>query len=544
MRTNDLACCVMIAMLASACGGASEVARPDQPTAAEALDESEEICVDGEIPAEGTPLVVNWRDDDRAALEAAMNRGVAVVRYTCDGIEVLRACRAPGGYAYSAVSRKTNVVAMRDGAEMQANFGTGLAALRGVEASVATGRTLQLAYVLVGLDATTVARVAEDELDGRCEGATHFIYDVSRGAFALDTSAGSEGMVAAEILGRGASAAGSTQRDTLARDGDVEACEAASDAHAEPIANCRAPLRVSLFALDAPGEERAIAETGTRRDARSCPRGFVYTDDQCVREGAATAYLCRLGDVEGCQRQCVAGSAGSCGRFASALIEVIHADGSGRDVIRASLAQLEEVETELRAACDEGEGPACSAVAFVRFRDLTGEARARNQREGMEFSEKACLAGDAHGCRLTRQAYTTDAGQIVGVELDPEAFASILARGCARGAALPCLQLAELYAMGYAVRQDLETAQPLAERACRGGLSTACVLAASLAMPGRRCARALTHYSNAVPRDATSEHRGALPRICRRVTARPEVAEEFLSRACELSSTHCDLRPR
>jgi uncharacterized protein len=543
MRTKNLAYGVMLAISASACGGASEVARPDQPTAAEALGESEDVCVDGEIPAEGTPLVVNWRDDDRAALEAAMNRGVAVVRYTCDGIEVLRACHAPGGYGYSAVSRKTNVVAMRDGAEVQANFGTGLAALRGVEASVAVGRTLQLAYVLVGLDATTVARVAEDELDGRCEGATHFIYDVSRGAFALDTSAGSEGMVAAEILGRGASAAGSTQRDTLARDGDVEACEAASDAHAEPIANCRAPLRVSLFALDAPGEG-ARAEIGTRRDARSCPRGFVYTDDQCVREGAAAAYLCRPGDVEGCQRQCEAGSAGSCGRFASALIEVIHADGSGRDAIRASLAQLEEVETELRAACDEGEGPACSAVAFVRFRDLTGEARARNQREGMEFSEKACLAGDAHGCRLIRQAYTTDSGRIVGVDLDPEAFASILSRGCARGAALPCLQLAELYAMGYAVRQDLETAQPLAERACRGGLSTACVLAASLAMPGRRCAEALTHYADAAPRDATSEQRGALFRICRHATSRPEVAEELLTRACELSSAHCNLRPR
>ena len=41
----------------------------------------------------------------RAELEAAMQSGIAVVHYGCDGIRVLGDCKIKGEYAYASIPR-------------------------------------------------------------------------------------------------------------------------------------------------------------------------------------------------------------------------------------------------------------------------------------------------------------------------------------------------------------------------------------------------------------------------------------------------------
>jgi hypothetical protein len=518
------------AIAAVSCKTTSEAARPDQPTAEEAL-EVEWECDPEELPDESTPLVVNWSESDRATLETAMQKGVAVVRYSCDGIEVLRACTVPGEYAYSPVSLKEKVVRMDDKAAVQANFGTGLSFVKGVEAEIAAGRSLQLAYVMAGMRSTTVPRVSGDELEGRCDGATHFVYDVSLGAFAMDTAANGEAMAAADLFGRGASVSGGSEKSVARQDGDPEACKNSAGTD-DAAAGCGAPLRVSLFAID---EARSTATaTPTRRDARTCPAGFVWSDDQCIEEAKAESFLCEVGDLKTCVAQCKKGSDGSCGRAAVAFNDVLVDRDAGRDAKQSTLDEMEPLEDRFRQACDSGEGPACTAVAYIRFRNLTGPEKERNQAEGVKYSEKGCLNGEAQACRMIRRAYLTTSGQIVGVELDPEKFISILQRGCARGSALPCQFLGEAYALGSNVEKDLDTARSFARRACHGDRADACMLAGGLELGGDRCESMLKRYAAMVPKDVASKERNKLSSICPAEPADVQRGTALRASACDL----------
>jgi hypothetical protein len=64
--------------------GAGEAVRPDAIRGAAALGESGGTCP----TPHSTPLVVDWKADERADLEVAMQHGVAVVSYTCTGIKL------------------------------------------------------------------------------------------------------------------------------------------------------------------------------------------------------------------------------------------------------------------------------------------------------------------------------------------------------------------------------------------------------------------------------------------------------------------------
>lgn len=517
-------------MTASACNGAAEVARPDQPTATQAVGEPEQACTPEHLPAESAPLVVDWSDEQRAALEASMARGVAVVRYGCEGVEVLRACHLPGEYGYSAVSLKERTIQMEDGAALRANFSANLPFIKGVEAELAAGRTLQLATLLRGVRATTLAQASHDQLEGRCEGATHFVYDVSVGAFAMDTLARGEGSAGVDLLGKGGSASGVSSKAVAQRDGDPEACRATRPAgEVSPVSGCGAPLRVSLFALDA--AKPTGEPDGTRRDARTCPEGFVWSEAQCVARAQAESFLCEAGELSQCEAQCERGSEASCGRMAQVQIGRITAGGAG---VREALDALEGRGARLDAACELGEGAACTAMAYVRFRNLTGKAKKDNQIKGMDYAERGCVAGDAAGCALVRRAYLTESGRMVGVKLDAAHFAEILQRGCARGSALPCQHLAEAYLLGEGVSEDREAARAMARRACLGDQAAACMLEGALEGDGAACQRWMTRYVEAAPEDASAPTRQRLPQTCAPAQqARPE-AGEALRRACRL----------
>ncbi len=246
-----------------------------------------------------------------------MSRGIAVVKSSCDGVEVLKACSVAGEYAYRGISRKTKVIKMKDESSISANLGPATLPVS-VSADLKQGKSLDLAYVFVGSDATTVGSVSRDMLKGRCEGATHFVYQASVGAFALGTSAAGE----AARRGRGLRVRqgrrlGASNKSTETTDGDLKACEAASDGAKSKTEGCKALFRVQLYPID----DKPQAAPLVARDVRSCPPGFAFSDGACLASSEVKAPLCEHGDLEGCKAQCLAGSDESCGRFSATVIE-------------------------------------------------------------------------------------------------------------------------------------------------------------------------------------------------------------------------------
>lgn len=179
-----------------------------------------------------------------------MQRGVAVLSYSCDGPKILKGCSVEGDYSYAPVSAKTQLIEMRDQGELMANFGGVPQFPAEVYAQMQQGRSLKLAYTLIGTRTADIAEVSPEQLVGRCDGATHFVFETQLGAFVLDTAEAGSAESAVDMLEYG-SAKGSTasDRSALATDGNTEACAEASEYDDEAVAGCKALLRASLMAI-------------------------------------------------------------------------------------------------------------------------------------------------------------------------------------------------------------------------------------------------------------------------------------------------------
>ena len=86
-------------LLSPIVSGATCASAPPSPDDAVKLEEKQTLtsreasrCEEDGVPGDHSPLVVHWPDTQRAALESAMTRGVAVIKYTCEGVEVLPGC--------------------------------------------------------------------------------------------------------------------------------------------------------------------------------------------------------------------------------------------------------------------------------------------------------------------------------------------------------------------------------------------------------------------------------------------------------------------
>lgn len=242
---------VFMGVLATAfeMGCAGGAARPDEINAAEAIGEGQD-CTPESAKKDHDHFIVGWTEGSRTSLETAMGRGVAVVNYSCDGVKILNACKVDGGYNYAGVSRKTKLVEMADSGSMSAQLGGGANIPAELRAEIAQGRQLNLAYVLVGTWSTDTYEVTRDQLVGRCDGATHFLFEAQLGAFVLESGERGKAAAAATILGYGgASADQSSERRARTTDGDPNACDNAGSGDTEPISGCRALMRANLMAI-------------------------------------------------------------------------------------------------------------------------------------------------------------------------------------------------------------------------------------------------------------------------------------------------------
>ena len=223
------------------------------------------------IHSRSRPLVIEWPAADRGSLERHLGRGLAVVRYEGCRMEVLRGCHVPGSrYRYGGFTRKAEEVRMRDADELHANLPIGASALEG---KLARASALSVEIAMVGMHEADRDGVYLDELQGRCEGATHLVSGVQVGAYAFWLEREAElGGAAGLAGGPGVGVRSRVERELLSSDGDPAACAQASLDDSAPPAGCGAVIRLEVVPL---GEARTV-EPG-------CPGGLQWNGPQCER---------------------------------------------------------------------------------------------------------------------------------------------------------------------------------------------------------------------------------------------------------------------
>lgn len=238
-------------LFGTGCAGLSEALRPDQQNAAHALGSDARCTPEQLLSPQGTQrFIVEWNDGDREALATEMADGVALVKYTCDGIEVLRTCAVPGEYRYRPGSRKTRSVQISDAAGASANLSSPVPAAA-VQAALEQGKALNLAYVMVGSMTAGVKEVARSQASrAACQEATHFVYQAQVGAFAIESGEQGQALAAADILDyANVDAGASSGRQSLSGDGHAENCENSSLQDEEPPEGCNGMMSVSILPL-------------------------------------------------------------------------------------------------------------------------------------------------------------------------------------------------------------------------------------------------------------------------------------------------------
>ena len=412
-------------------------------TAGEVL--GEKACVT--VPAEGRPLIVDWNQDDRVALEARLRRsGIAVVRYACDAIELLPDCHVEGEYGYTAVTVREKVERLSGDREISVNLpvaGVGLAAKLG--GSSGTKHGLDIALVTVGERRTTKISVERKALEGKCAGATHFVRGTTVGAFAVRAATDESSTVGASVFGLGAQSKSASSSVTTVSDGTLDACRSGGAEALSPPVGCGAPLRLHLVALDGGGA--------------SCPTGFVWTGEKCAAD-ATVPHECERRDLADCTSQCERfGQPGSCHALARALYD---GEGIATDPVRAVALY--------RKNCDAGYAKSCGNLGIA---SSEGRGSPKDPVAAARFFDDACSAGTATACSNLGAMYFD--GQEAPENL-PLAVRLFL-RACNGGEAGGCHNLGVAYANGKGVPHDEERAVAFARRACDGGLGRSCLLA-------------------------------------------------------------------
>ncbi|MCE7893481.1 MAG: sel1 repeat family protein [Sorangiineae bacterium PRO1] len=434
------------------------------------------------VPQRATPLVMDWTSHERADLEVAMAEdGLALVRYDCKNLELIRGCAASGSYGYVGVEPKEDVLQLSDADEIRANlpaFGAK------ISAELQRGSALDLAFTTVGKRRAVTPSVARSALgtDPECQRATHFVRGAYLGAFAVKR--GQQGRIAGavEVFGAGASGLRSASSERTMKDGEASACKGLSVESGKPPARCGSALRLELVALDA-------AQTGAD-DAvvTECPEGLVPVAGKCTHRRASTGYVCNPAKPAECRAECDKGDLASCGYYGYALHYAYF--GVAKDVARARALYEQACAKNVQyacsglgimysrgeaglpkdldrdfalqdAACKAGEMRGCNNLA-VRYEDR-GE-----QEKAVELFERACSGGFAYSCANWGAKLKHGSGAPKNVAKALELFQ----KSCDAGQSKGCLELAYMYAGGLEVPQDPGKAAALYRRTCDGGRDT------------------------------------------------------------------------
>lgn len=446
---------LLLAGLLPGCGGAAgEALRPTDHTANNALTAGNGAPTCAGNAKYAKPLIVDLDADARVDLEASMKKGLVIVSYDCANVRVLTSCKLPEArYEYAGVQRKEQVVQIKNADDLSVNLPLSSAKLSG---ELTSGRTIDLALVLVGQRSTTVDTVERADLKGSCEGATHYLQNASLGAFSMQT--GSVGKVAAvaEMFGRGGSASSKSERKSMSSDGSLDDCRTSNPDAENPPAECRAPLRIELV----PIAEKLVAEASSKGEKKEtkktaeaqenpCPTGYNLVEGLCSK-AADKARLCDPKNESECKEQCDKGSPESCFNYGRLLTK--------RSPRTASIPAFKK-------ACEADLADGCASwgweLAPVDDEDPAFEA---NAKEAIKILAKSCTMGSAMGCDYAGDVYTDKSYKV----LDNTAGVRAFDRGCSLGSGSACSSLSRLYFRGELVEKNPVKAVSFLIKACQG----------------------------------------------------------------------------
>lgn len=481
-----LSCLMVVASLGCGAGAIGQAVRPDEISANQAFDEDEApSCVD--VAAYGEPLIVDWRSKSRLDLELAMRSGVAVVSYDCHRFELLTDCQLKGSYSFAAVSRKEEVIQLKDSDEVKANLPVSGAK---IGAGLERGASIDLALVLVGKKATTVTEAWREQLIGdSCQRATHFVRAATVGAFAVRKGSVGRARAAAELFEAEVSSGSSSERQSKMSDGSLQACRVSTPRDPAPPDECRAAVRLELMPVKEgkPKLGAAVRNEGLKAKDNPCPKGLVLTNNKCTVD-SSDPHLCAPDDIAGCQTQCDRGHADSCLNLAISLMYEARTEADAQRIMVAT-----------DKACEGGNLSGCDASAFMYGKCITDSKPCvrRDLAKSRALYSKACDAGFGQSCaRLANDIKWAKYGAITPDSA--KTITELFDRGCNLGHHSACWDLSRLYLRGEHVERDVVAGIELLRRSCNDGHALSCMDLARAYSDGRDISpdfpRAARHY--------------------------------------------------
>lgn len=426
-------------------GAAAQTIRPADPTASTALGEAP--C--REVTAGAEPLVVDWKPEQRGDLEVAMKDGLAVVSYSCKGIKVLADCHVDGSYTFAGMTKKEQVIKLTNSDEVAANLPLSGVTIGG---GMQRGSSIDVAMILIGKRRTTWKEPTKADLQGQCEGATHFVRSANIGAFAMQTGTSAKARAAAELFGAGAKGESSSEKSTANTDGDPKACDSSTPDAKSPPTQCGAAVRLVLAPIKAGAAAPPDKPVEAAVEAEAmCPQGLVLAEGKCTRKEDAATHLCEPNAADDCKVQCDKGHAGSCANLGR-----LHLRGAG---VEKSEAKASEV---FQKACDGGDVEGCGALGTL----VAGSDAAK----AVGLWTKACDGAVAGSCTSLGKA----ALEGTGTDKNPDKALALFVRGCDGGDPQGCASAADRTRMGK-TPEEQQRALQLDNRACQGGIPASCV---------------------------------------------------------------------
>lgn len=525
---------LVLVPLLSACtpGSVANAVKPEAPKIPGKVE-----CDPNALGGTISPLIIDWPSTLRGDLETVMaEEQVVVVSFSCDKVKVLQDCRVAGRYGYRGISVKQESTLIEGADNIHASFG---GTHGGASADYAADAKLDLAMMLVGKKSTTRISLHTGELEGECEGATHYVRRADVGAFAMTTGTSIKAGAAVEVFGQGLSGSSSAKDVRNKTDGDPKQCKGA-DAGAESApSQCGALIRVSLTPIktgDGPTKDD-MAKT-SENDGRGCPSGFVFSQGACQRKSAEMkSFLCEENNATQCSEQCKLGDFGSCGRFASyALNSTGNAD--------SLMEQIASMRENMDKACSADEGSACAALFGLDFLGVMGKVdtptpealrpHAAAMKRSFEYGAAGCVAGERQACEILREVLMAKGasatfGEFLGVGDSREWFLGVIARGCDGGSAIACNELARASVSEEGEINDPVAAMKFANMACLGGYAESCILAAVLqSEDADACMVVATNSLNALCRDE----------VLSQVKGDIKTFGSYMKRACVFEDAH------
>jgi hypothetical protein len=253
------------------------------------------LCLDGNRPTK--PLVVDWTSSDRSELEAAVNRGVVVMKYTGCQLEVVPGCSAPGSYVFAGVTPKRDAARIQNRGELYGLVPTSAAKL---EARLKRWGQLNVEMTILGRYEASQNGIRTNELEGSCLGATHVARAVVAGSFRFTAGAGADlsaGVQVHDVAGVGGSS--TSEREVLSEDGDARYCTPVPAGYIPPT-GCNAMIRVEVDPLLTPEGvpvTTGLGVDGRQRESTGNPRRVMLAGATLTGLGVAAAGLIAGGAV-------------------------------------------------------------------------------------------------------------------------------------------------------------------------------------------------------------------------------------------------------